>query len=604
MSNKHRPTYDSQRNRDNYTFHPGRTFHLTWETDPGTCCLYPLSDRQAAMLRKMLQVFPKYHWVWGLPSPRDDWDVPTQQIWEEISTFCEETEACLVSDCDLTEFNTNLDRIATALESIEQNQAIRYTVQDLIDDLEDTFGVGHILYDLVSAFLGLFPRFKVKVDATPLAVGLWETWTRWMPLNASLATIAASTTAIAAATATGKVMDLINLALSGLDYVTKVGAGWRDFMLGEGTTFWDLISQIRQIFIPADDGGTGGDDPDNDPALRTVVNVQARNEVQNFITACCAGYPNLPQPDGTGVSAVEQSGDVGDAISPENTTQITWGSARTDSEKCQASRAIVQWAIDIFERLDDSLPSAPLSPADIMGLVLAIAATAVFAPPIALVAFIGLASTLAGLSLTGALGQAVASIRQTLFDHSEDIVCAIFDASSVESARNQIEIILQNAGLSSVLTPVVMYVFSPTVLSAAFYGAPGMDVSSFSSDCTGCATSCPDYIISNGVEIAPYEFQSVLSTWHRVDILLNTDHSNNVGPWCGPELTFTILTNGQSQSTNPLSDFRVWQDNDAPFTSSNPTEYNSDTHPGATVLTGRWLAITSNTPFTVEIVPQ
>lgn len=102
MTNK--PKYDSSRDRTNYTFHPGRRFHLQWDAEPGGCSLFALDERQAATLRKMVQVFPKYHWVWGLESPRRDWDAATWQLWDDISTFVDELEACLVSGCDLNEW--------------------------------------------------------------------------------------------------------------------------------------------------------------------------------------------------------------------------------------------------------------------------------------------------------------------------------------------------------------------------------------------------------------------------------------------------------------------------------------------------------------------
>jgi hypothetical protein len=155
MSNKHRPTYDSQRDRDNYTFHPGRLFRLTWDPDPGKCCLYVLSDRQVAMLSKMLQILPKYQWVWGLPSPRREWDVPTQDLWEEISTFVEETEACLVSDCDLTEFT----RAIRQLNAIIAGELVDLTqpIPDEIDYTGAGNGVLPTLHEHLQA-LGPIPK--------------------------------------------------------------------------------------------------------------------------------------------------------------------------------------------------------------------------------------------------------------------------------------------------------------------------------------------------------------------------------------------------------------------------------------------------------------
>lgn len=123
MPNKRKPKYDSSRNRDDYTLHPGRLFQLEWTTDPGQCRLYALDDHQAALLRIMCSVFPKYYWVWGLPSPQREWDAATQQLWEDINDFVDELEAILVNGCDLQAF---IDaQVALVQAQNEQTKAIR-----------------------------------------------------------------------------------------------------------------------------------------------------------------------------------------------------------------------------------------------------------------------------------------------------------------------------------------------------------------------------------------------------------------------------------------------------------------------------------------------
>lgn len=104
MSKSGQARYESQRKKDDYTFHPARTFELIWSEDPGDCVLLALDHRQLSLLREMCAVFPKYHWVWGLPSPRRDWDAATHQQWHDISDFIEELEATLLSGCDLQAF--------------------------------------------------------------------------------------------------------------------------------------------------------------------------------------------------------------------------------------------------------------------------------------------------------------------------------------------------------------------------------------------------------------------------------------------------------------------------------------------------------------------
>lgn len=113
---KQKPTYYSQRDPENFTFHPKRQFHAIWSDDPGSCYLLALDHRQLSLLREMCAVFPKYHWVWGLPSPQADWDTATWDQWEAVTNFVEELEVTLLSGCDLQAF---IDA------QIEQTKAIR-----------------------------------------------------------------------------------------------------------------------------------------------------------------------------------------------------------------------------------------------------------------------------------------------------------------------------------------------------------------------------------------------------------------------------------------------------------------------------------------------
>lgn len=221
------PKYDSSRDRTNYTFHPGRRFTLQWDTEPGPCYLFALDERQAAMLRKMVQVFPKYHWVWGLPSPRKDWDAATWQLWEDISTFVDELEVRLVSGCDLNEWlkqqrmltaaivgeavdltdpaqlspdeidYTTIglrptlekylrgitpdpaagDTIMTSLQKIADNAGGGQSLQDLIDAIENTDFVGAGVLDDLRDFLEILTFLKLLFGAqapATFALGYWD----------------------------------------------------------------------------------------------------------------------------------------------------------------------------------------------------------------------------------------------------------------------------------------------------------------------------------------------------------------------------------------------------------------------------------------------
>ncbi|MFQ5580272.1 MAG: hypothetical protein ACE5FZ_06640 [Nitrospiria bacterium] len=170
---KTRPTYDSQRDRENYTFHPGRQFHLEWNPDPGACYLFALDERQASLLRTMLAVFPKYYWVWAIPGPMSEWDAATQQQWVDISDFVEELEVCLLSGCDVSQLITQMTRIADALEGQqEQTITIDDALLDSIKALIETWeaGGGSSILDalrVIKDFLETLFFLKALLPAPP-----------------------------------------------------------------------------------------------------------------------------------------------------------------------------------------------------------------------------------------------------------------------------------------------------------------------------------------------------------------------------------------------------------------------------------------------------
>jgi hypothetical protein len=442
----------------------------------------------------MVQVIPKYQWVWGLPSPRAEWDQATQNLWEDISTLVEETEACLVSDCDLTEFNANLDRIATAIEDIRDNQAIRYTVQDLIDDLEDAFGVGHILYDMVEAFLGLFPRLKVKVDATPMALSLWQTWTRWKPLNMNLLAIASALTAIAAAQASAKIMDLINVGLNALGFITKVGTGWRNLILGEGGDIWDLLESIRNAFIPDADGGTGGEDPDNDPTLRAVINAEVMATIQQI---CCeAVLPDGVNPTNSpAIPPIDNlPSDGTSGIDPSNPF-IDYDLGFEGNDKCD----VAYWIVDTMDQYSRN-PNWEQLLNIAGGLNMSVAAGAIVVivlavefPLVMPAAALGvLAAALVTAWSTGGAG-IVGLIGQAIQENRDDLICALYTAGNTTQAKSQFRQVLIDAGLDGPVIEVIVAFLSNATLNLLFWASTEFPIPDQPEDCTECSP-CPPIV--------------------------------------------------------------------------------------------------------------
>jgi hypothetical protein len=491
MSNKHRPTYDSQRDRDNYTFHPGRLMKLTWDPEPGKCCLYVLSDRQAAMLRKMVQVIPKYQWVWGLPSPRAEWDQATQNLWEDISTLVEETEACLVSDCDLTEFNANLDRIATAVEGLNDKAGAFYSVQDFLDDLADTLGVGSTIYQFLNAIWGLFPRLALKIDATPLAMSAWEYLAWKAPILTLLGSIAGSQTVIAASTA----------GSSAIAIITAVGAFWgnlffnlQDIVLGNTSLWNDYLLPLWRRFQPSIAGGTGGDDPDNDPTLRAVINAEVMATIQQI---CCeAVLPDGVNPTNSpAIPPIDNLPSDGTSGTDPSNPFIDYDLGFGGNDKCD----VAYWIVDTMDQYSRN-PNWEQLLNIAGGLNMSVAAAAIVVivlavefPLVMPAAALGvLAAALVTAWSTGGAG-IVGLIGQAIQENRDDLICALYTAGNTTQAKSQFRQVLIDAGLDGPVIEVIVAFLSNATLNLLFWASTEFPIPDQPEDCAECSP-CPPII--------------------------------------------------------------------------------------------------------------
>lgn len=340
--------YASQRNPDDYTYHPARLFKLEWNAEPGDCFLFALDHRQASLLRIMLAVFPKYHWVWGLPSPRSDWDQDTQDLWEEISDFVQELEACLLSGCNVQDLVDQMDRIATSLESLDAKAAAFYSWNDFINDLETAFGVEHLLVTTLKGFFDLLPTFKLKADATKLIMAAFEYYFWKAPILAAITTFLGEMAVVSASLATSAGLAAAQTQIAGIAGILDAAAFLRDVAFGDKNIWDDFVKPLWDNWTSTADGGTGGDDPDNDPALNNLVNVFVEREAMaNYINVNCGC-------GGSGCSRcggflTDESG-FGTAIDQPAYTQPSLGefppSGHADwdsflSYKCKAANALI-----------------------------------------------------------------------------------------------------------------------------------------------------------------------------------------------------------------------------------------------------------------------
>lgn len=177
--------------------------------------------------------------------------------------------------CDL---ETQLDRIATSLESLDAKAAAFYSWQELLEDIETAFGVNHLLYQLISGIFGLMPNFR-NLDMTWLAKAIWEYATFRAPVLSFLTAISAAQAVQAAAAATGKILSILDTVIAALAIAQTTALGWKDIIFGDKTIWDDLIRPLWDLFISDADGGSGGLDPDADPENRIQVRIYGEDLV-------------------------------------------------------------------------------------------------------------------------------------------------------------------------------------------------------------------------------------------------------------------------------------------------------------------------------------
>lgn len=143
--------YASELPPENYTFHPARKFQLSlqglknlYPGDLNKCMLVALDSQQISVLLSMLTVFPKYHWVWGLPSPRKFWDNATKDEWAEIETFVNQLEVCLMAGCDIGELirvGEDLVKTQRMIVAAFMGQAVNFDTEELPNAVNYSQGI-------------------------------------------------------------------------------------------------------------------------------------------------------------------------------------------------------------------------------------------------------------------------------------------------------------------------------------------------------------------------------------------------------------------------------------------------------------------------------
>lgn len=513
----------------------------------------------------------------------------------------------LTMDC-----NDDLSRIADALEGLNAKAGAFYSVQDFLDDLADTLGVGSTIYQFLDAVWGLFPRLKLKVDATPLALSAWEYLTFKGPIVGAAVSIASAQGVIAASAAGSAIWPVIS-GISG--FWTNFFFNAQQLALGNTDLWDDWLKPIWSLFGKDSDDGTGGDDPDNRADLRPIVNVSNTQIVSSAINALCCELATATAPDiGTADNIVNGDtlpvdGSSGDDPSNQFVDYDLGYIGDDDDDKCSAAEYLVDAVIEIFgyedwQRLIEQGISNNVNVA--LATATLIVASLTIGVPITYAAIVLLVAALITGQLRGIAGL-LGSISATVASDREGYVCILYSAPNTNSARSGFLQKLRDDGLDEDLVNLIPYVLSNNVLNLLFWAS-----STFATEGYGtltCSTLCVEegtHYVAGGQNFQEHgggQFSvsgQFAGSFYWAQVHLNAAGPDNItGPFV--EMQTDSLVGHSTRFTSGCKDFQL-------FLSDMETAGCSGSDPGelvyneTTIWTGNQcvsgFAIYSTTPFT------
>jgi hypothetical protein len=393
--------------------------------------------------------------------------------------------------CDLEEVNTNLDRIATAVEQM----AVRYTVQEFLDDIENAFGIASLPVSVFKTILDLMPSLKAKVDATRIFVIFFENFTRWWPIMTQITAIATSLAIIAASVVTQKILGIADIIAQAIGIMQATALGWKDIIFGDKNIWDDMLMPILKAFISPSQGGTADDEtPDIDPALRTQVTVANLINVQNQINAICCDFGGSMQAwEDSAYSVPTPSTPSGIGIPPFSDS-YTWGSETTESQKCQASLGITDWLGKFFAHTSwDEIANAGigiLSAASLSSTILIIIVSLGLPVIIPTSLVIGLFAALLGVGFVLGGTSVFTLIADAITSNQINLACILYLSESTSQARTDFTDLLQTNGLNPLLVSIVKLILTDDMLGTLFYTSPGFDWTGYDTNCVVCEEEC------------------------------------------------------------------------------------------------------------------
>jgi hypothetical protein len=251
--------------------------------------------------------------------------------------------------------NEYLERIAIALEGIQadhhfiaENTEELVTLGSVLDGVEAVLGIGSPIIALLDIIRSIVPSLDIKVNATSWVLSIWE-YIGWkLPILTWMGGMLTVHTVQAAATVGSAVQLLMANFMAGTQNLAGI-VGWITGLWGGSNSLTSWLATIFGWFTSTEDGGSGGEDPDNDPTIRTEVNV-ATTLINNNAFSCtpevhvdgCSGGCGCGSGSGAYGPGTLGPDDSPPAVLPPEGFPISFPDGPTyDTYKCKASNVLV-----------------------------------------------------------------------------------------------------------------------------------------------------------------------------------------------------------------------------------------------------------------------
>lgn len=377
------------------------------------------------------------------------YEICSDEQWSIFRQWVEELETNLGGWAVSNEY---LERIAIAAEEINAKTAQLVTIDEVLEDISTVFGITHPLYLIYKWVKDLVPSLQLKIPVTDVFKQVSEVITWRLPLLSLVGTIASSLVVLAAAAVGQKIDKLLKDLQDTTANIWDLGGKLYEFVTESWSWFGNIFKPILDEFIPDEEGGAGGDNPDDDPDNRTTVNVATNITLKALLTCDSCGGNGHSCSCGGGI---DTGGDVTDFVDvpdiPEGdregdppTGYPTWEDF--DDDKCKRIKHFLDNYISTLRNIGGLFGMAGgLTIAVIAGLLL------ITVPPA------GIAFVLSALALLVIIDIGLlvhfSGIADYLDENIDELVCAMegrdSTAGMIEEINSMVNTAIGTLGLFS-----------------------------------------------------------------------------------------------------------------------------------------------------------